>query len=362
MPAQIKGPDKARWDELQKELKSFDALRPVPPAPVLTATDVGPVSPPTSIPGDASREAIEPGFPSVLDPSGARIEPSPRAPQSTGRQAGPGPLAEPARQPAFDPRDRQPDLAVPFRPGLGGHAQRLRPAGRAAQPSRAARLAGDGVRAAGWHLKPLHRLILTSAAYRQAAQRSSSELAVAERVDPENRLLWKRTVQRLDAEEIRDAMLAASGELEPIDRRPERVRLASPAHDRHPDRSATRRDALLDAFDAPDGNATTPRRNTTTTAPQALLLINGDWALARAEAFATRLEHARARLDRRPRPRSCWPTAWPSAAVPNPTRLRRPSRFLGRQARSTGAAPHRADAAADHAALVDFCHVLLEFK
>ena len=45
-------------------------------------------------------------------------------------------------------------------------------------------------------------------------------------------------------------------------------------------------DALLDAFDAPDGNATTPRRNTTTTAPQALFLINGEWALARAEAFA----------------------------------------------------------------------------
>ena len=50
------------------------------------------------------------------------------------------------------------------------------------------------------------------------------------------------------------------------------------------------RDALLDAFDAPDGNTTTPRRNTTTTATQALLLINGDWALARAEALARRLE------------------------------------------------------------------------
>ena len=69
--------------------------------------------------------------------------------------------------------------------------------------------------AQGWQLKPLHRLILTSAAYRQAAQRSQREIAAAGRVDPDNRLLWKRTVQRLDAEEIRDAMLAASGELEP---------------------------------------------------------------------------------------------------------------------------------------------------
>ena len=45
-------------------------------------------------------------------------------------------------------------------------------------------------------------------------------------------------------------------------------------------------------FDAPDGNATTARRNTTTTAPQALFLVNGEWALARAEAFAARLESA----------------------------------------------------------------------
>ena len=51
------------------------------------------------------------------------------------------------------------------------------------------------------------------------------------------------------------------------------------------------RDALLEAFDAADGTFSTPHRNTTTTATQALLLINGDWTLARAKALATRLEH-----------------------------------------------------------------------
>ena len=65
----------------------------------------------------------------------------------------------------------------------------------------------------GWRLKPMHRLILTSAAYRQSASRSPRELATATRVDPENRLLWKQTVRRLAAEEIRDAMLFSSGEL-----------------------------------------------------------------------------------------------------------------------------------------------------
>ncbi len=69
-----------------RQLKRFDALRPVAPESVLTATDVGPVSPPTVIPGDRKQEPIEPGFLSVLDPAPARIEPPPAAPQSTGRR------------------------------------------------------------------------------------------------------------------------------------------------------------------------------------------------------------------------------------------------------------------------------------
>ncbi len=57
-----------------------------------------------------------------------------------------GPLADPPRQPLDDPRHRQPDLAVSLRPRAGGHVERLRPRGRAPQPSRAARLAGVAVR------------------------------------------------------------------------------------------------------------------------------------------------------------------------------------------------------------------------
>ena len=86
VPSLLKGTAKARWDELHKALKRYDALRPVPPDPVLTATDLGPVSPPTVIPGDRKQEPIEPGYLSVLDPGPARIEPSPAAPQSTGRR------------------------------------------------------------------------------------------------------------------------------------------------------------------------------------------------------------------------------------------------------------------------------------
>ena len=96
VPAQIKGPAKAQWEKLQKELKAFDALRPVPPAPVLTVTDVGPVSPPTSIPGERGQRAIEPGFPVGARSSRRAGRGEPTSTAVDGAQAGPGPLAEPA--------------------------------------------------------------------------------------------------------------------------------------------------------------------------------------------------------------------------------------------------------------------------
>ena len=68
VPALIKGTAKAKWDELQKALNRYDKLRPVPAAAVLTATDLGPVSPPTVIPGDRKQEPIEPGYLSAADP------------------------------------------------------------------------------------------------------------------------------------------------------------------------------------------------------------------------------------------------------------------------------------------------------
>jgi hypothetical protein len=357
VPAQLKGAAKATWEKLQKELKAFDALRPIPPQPVLTVTDVGPVAPPTSIPGERGPKSIEPGFPSVLDPSDARIEASPRAPQSTGRRLA---LARWLSRPN-NPLSTRVIVNRLWQFHFGrGLASTPSDFGHLGDPPShpdlldwlAAELVGGG-----WHLKPLHRLILTSSAYRQAAHRNPRDLAAAERVDPENRLLWKRTIQRLDAEEIRDAMLAASGELETLMGGP------SATIDRARRTVDTRfvrntRDALLDAFDAPDGNASTPRRNTTTTAPQALFLINGGWTLARAEAFTARLERLEpGSTDQEARIVMAYRLAF--GRRPEPDEIADAGTFLLRQAQATGAAPLARDVAADHAALVDFCHVLV---
>jgi hypothetical protein len=161
----------------------------------------------------------------------------------------------------------------------------------------------------GWRLKPIHRLIVLSAAYRQASQSNGS--AEAPRSDPENRLLWRFNRRRLEAEEIRDAMLAVSGRLNrkvggpsvmvPV--APELVDLLykpsqwkvtpDPAeHDRRSIYLVAKRNLRLpffETFDAPTLLASCPRRESSTHAPQALELLNGRLSNDLAEAFAARL-------------------------------------------------------------------------
>ncbi len=207
--------------------------------------------------------------------------------------------------------------------------------------------------AGGWRWKPLHRLILTSAAYRQASHRPFDEVVHAARIDPSNRLLSKQTVRRLDAEEIHDAILAVTGELDP--------RMGGPSGDAAQDRRSidTRvvrnaPDELLSAFDAPDGSGSTPRRDVTTTSTQALLLLNGPWMLARAATFAGRLERLTpGSAGGRDRILLAYRLAL--ARPPDPHEVEQAVAFLARR-RSPSL---RRPPAGDRAALVDFCHVLL---
>ena len=163
-------------------------------------------------------------------------------------------------------------------------------------------------------------------------------------------------MQRLDAGEIRDAMLAASDELE--------AKIGGPSVPGNETRRTidTRiirnsPEELLDLFDAPDRNATTARRNTTTTAPQALFLLNGEWALSRAEAFAVRLEHAQPSSSGY-QDRIAFAFRLASGRSPLPDEIAEAITFLYGQGVSSGSGAHQTEVGIDHAALVDFCHVL----
>jgi hypothetical protein len=158
-------------------------------------------------------------------------------------------------------------------------------------------------RDSGGRLKALHRLIVTSAAYRQS---SAFDARAAEK-DADNRLLWRFAPRRLEAEAVRDAMLAASGKLNREaggpSARPFRVETFNsafyiPFDEDRPEfnrRSVYRmnvtssRDPVLDVLDCPDPSVKTPRRNATTTPLQALTLMNSPFADRMAGSFAERV-------------------------------------------------------------------------
>jgi hypothetical protein len=163
----------------------------------------------------------------------------------------------------------------------------------------------------GWRVKPLVRLMVTSAAYRQSSQASPEQAGD----DPDNALLCRMSRRRLDAEGIRDAMLLVSGELNsrmggpgvlaPLEKElkdlifteAEVVDLwpVDPNPAEHARRSLylfrkrNVRYPLFDAFDSPDTQTACPRRQTSTHALQALVLFNGDFAAGRAARLAARV-------------------------------------------------------------------------
>jgi len=175
--------------------------------------------------------------------------------------------------------------------------------GRASHPELLDYLARELI-ASRWSLKAIHRLIVTSETYQQSSRPREDCLAA----DADNRLLWRYSPRRLEAEAVRDAMLSVSGLLNPErggpsfqDFRPyiyKTVQYYEPLDPTGPEfhrRSIYRfwarggKNPLLDSFDCPDPSTATPKRPTTTTPLQALALLNNSFTLRMADALASRL-------------------------------------------------------------------------
>ncbi|MFM9961500.1 MAG: DUF1553 domain-containing protein, partial [Planctomycetaceae bacterium] len=153
----------------------------------------------------------------------------------------------------------------------------------------------------GWSIKHIHRLIMTSSAYRQRSTTDEASHSRAKEVDPDNRLLWRQRLRRVDAEPLRDAMLSAAGLLDhrffgsaiPVARRGDgEVSIADGQNDRR--RSIyvqiLRGNPLtmLQAHDQPVMETNCTRRGRSTVSTQALTLLNSDAAVAYSVAFADR--------------------------------------------------------------------------
>ncbi len=308
--------DPPTWLARRLMLARLDALngsRPQEPSRARGIDEAGPGSPPTYLlrRGEYAARGPEvlPAFPRVLCASDQQAEAHPRSsPRSTGRRTA---LAD------WLVRPEQPLTArvmvnrlwqQHFGRGLVATPSDFGTMGdEPSHPELLDWLATEFV-ARGWSMKAMHRLIVTSATYRQSSRSAES---LGRKADPDNTLLWRQNRQRLDGEAIRDALLAVSGRLNQKmsgpsvfpDLPPELKRLSSkgavwPVSPSALDRERrslyvfVRRNLrypFFEVFDRPDTNASCPRRPVTTIAPQALSLLNSQVAQDAARTLADRV-------------------------------------------------------------------------
>ncbi len=139
----------------------------------------------------------------------------------------------------------------------------------------------------GWSMKAMHRQIMLSATY----QMSSARNAHNDEIDPDNRYVWRASRRRLEIEAWRDAMLAVTDRLDPTIGGPS-LSLSSADNHRRTFYAAVSRhdlDSMLRLFDFPDPNATTDARMATTVPLQQLFVLNSEFMIQQAKAFAARL-------------------------------------------------------------------------
>ncbi|MEX2260943.1 MAG: PSD1 and planctomycete cytochrome C domain-containing protein [Bryobacteraceae bacterium] len=293
----------AKVDAIGRELREEEARRiHLPTIRALYDLDANP--PPTSVllRGDPKNpgEEVSPGVPAVLDdPSRPWQMPEPAAGGSTtGRRKA---LADWLTRPDHPLTAR----VMVNRIWAGHFGSGIVPSvdnfGRSGTPPVNQPLldwlATEFVRQ-GWSIKAMHRLIVTSSVYRQSSVARPDGL----RIDPENRLLWRVPPRRLEAEIVRDAILEAAGRLdktmygEPVMTRTRESGEIVPVDDECGGRRSiyqlVRRSlpqSILAAFDAPVMEINCPRRTTSTSATQALALMNSTFITAQAGHFANRI-------------------------------------------------------------------------
>jgi hypothetical protein len=333
--AKLKGAEKDEWTALKAKLAELSKDRPAEPPVAMAMSDL-PTPPATKLLKrgnwrNPAKEELAPGFISAIDDADAAIKPTENTP---GRRAalanwiaskdnpltarvivnrlwqhhfGRGIVASSGDFGVTGDRPTHPELLdwlaselvdpFPQPPPRDGEGEKNQ-----APPSLVGKGAG-GLGSAPWSLKHIHRLIVTSAAYRQSVKADAGA-----KLDPDNALLWHFPGRRLDGEALRDAMLAVSGRLNPkaggpsvFPEIPPELKAAGmpwkvTADAKERDRRSVYvfmkrnlRYPLFALFDAPDRNETCSRRFVTTTAPQALTLLNDPLILGFAKSFAARV-------------------------------------------------------------------------
>ncbi|HVL12970.1 MAG TPA: DUF1549 and DUF1553 domain-containing protein, partial [Gemmata sp.] len=302
--AKLKGADKEQWTALKAKLAELSKDRPADPPVAMAMTDL-PTPPATKLLKRGNwrvpaKEELDPGFVSVITDADAAIKPTENTP---GRRAALANWIASADNPLTARVIANRLWQHHFGKGIVVSSGDFGVTGdRPTHPELMDWLASE-LTAKGWSLKHLHRLMVTSAAYKQSAKGDAGA-----DLDPDNALLWRFPGRRLDGEALRDAMLAVSGRLNlkaggpsvfpeiPPELKaagtPWKVTADAKERDRRSVYVFVKRNLrypLFALFDAPDRNETCSRRFVTTTAPQALTLLNDPLVLGFAKSFAARV-------------------------------------------------------------------------
>jgi hypothetical protein len=226
----------------------------------------------------------------------------------------------------------------------------------------------------GWSIKHIHRLILTSATWQQNSVHPDYERCA--HTDPDNRLWWRANRRRLDAEALRDAMLAAGGRLNGKMGGPsfsprvgaealEGLSRKGAAWQASPPDEQCRRSVylfckrslilpLMTTFDFCDTTQPCGRRDVTTVAPQALALLNNEFVHEQSAALADRVAET-IRTDRQGQVTLAWHLAF--GRPPAPAEREAALAHLEKQTRHFARQPGKRDPG--RMALASLCHVLL---
>src|SRR5215471_6387094 len=301
----LKGDARKQYDELRAKLAAFDSIKPAPLPIGSGITDVGPNAPATNVLNkgayDAPLEEVQPGFMEIIDKEPAKVAPTDG--KTTGRRTALANwLAEP-RNPLVARVMVNRIWHYHFGRGLVGTPSDFGLMGETETNKGLLDWLSAVFVEKGWSIKAMHRLIMLSNTYQQ----SSDYDEAASKADPNNELWWRYPRHRLIGEDIRDAILSVGGQLNlkmggpsVFPDIPEGMEVRGGWKKNEKEEEKNRRSIyvfvrrnsrypMFQAFDMPDTHESCARRTTTTTAPQALALLNDKIILKAAQSFAGRI-------------------------------------------------------------------------
>ena len=272
-------------DEKRKDiLKQLSLLNanPYEVADLITVADANGSIRPTRLPGRSTGNSFQPGAPKVLGGqsfSGQRKS----ATQSSGRRTALAAWITSPENPISARVLVNRLWQYHFGTGLVDSPNDFGRLGRPPSHPELLDYLSKSLIDSNWNIQLLQREIVSSKTYQQST--NHPQQAKALEIDPNNRLHWHRTIARMDAEQYRDALLVAMGAMQ--------MQYGGPSVPGTParrsiylQRKRNSSDEMLNALDAPSGLVGTAKRDVTTTAPQALMMLNSPRVIGAAKSFA----------------------------------------------------------------------------